>query len=139
MQLNRSVTAVITGGASGLGEATARELAAAGCRVAVFDRDKTRGEKVAADIDGVFCEVDVTNEQSVIDGFKKARAALGQERIMINCAGTGIAIKTASRKKDSTEVAATRRNTLTASSRSTWWARFAASQNRPPACCPSIR
>jgi NAD(P)-dependent dehydrogenase (short-subunit alcohol dehydrogenase family) len=56
MQLNRSVTAVITGGASGLGEATARELAAAGVRVAIFDRDK-KGEKVAAEIDGVFCEV----------------------------------------------------------------------------------
>jgi NAD(P)-dependent dehydrogenase (short-subunit alcohol dehydrogenase family) len=106
MQLNRSVTAVITGGASGLGEATARELAATGVRVAIFDRDKACGEKVAAEIDGVFCEVDVTNEQSVIDGFKKSRAALGQERIMINCAGTGIAIKTASRKKDSTEIAA---------------------------------
>ena len=104
MQLNRSVTAVITGGASGLGEATARELAAAGCRVAIFDRDKARGEKVAAEIDGVFCEVDVTSEQSVIDGFKKARAALGQERILVNCAGTGIAIKTASRKKDSNEI-----------------------------------
>ena len=84
MQLNRSVTAVVTGGASGLGEATARELAAAGVRVAIFDRDKAKGEKVAADIDGVYCEVDVTSEQSVVDGFKKARAALGQERILVN-------------------------------------------------------
>jgi NAD(P)-dependent dehydrogenase (short-subunit alcohol dehydrogenase family) len=105
MQLNRSVTAVVTGGASGLGEATARELAAAGVRVAIFDRDKAKGEKVAADIDGVYCEVDVTSEQSVVDGFKKARAALGQERILVNCAGTGLAIKTASRKKDSPEIA----------------------------------
>jgi len=104
MQLNRSVTAVITGGASGLGEATARELAAAGCRVAIFDRDRPKGEKVAADIDGVYCEVDVTSEQSVVDGFKASRAALGQERILVNCAGTGIAIKTATRKKDSAEV-----------------------------------
>ena len=75
MQLNRSVTAVITGGASGLGEATARELAAAGVRVAIFDRDKAKGEKVAAEIDGVYCEVDVTDEKSVIAGFEKARAA----------------------------------------------------------------
>jgi NAD(P)-dependent dehydrogenase (short-subunit alcohol dehydrogenase family) len=103
MQLNRSVTAVVTGGASGLGEATARELAAAGVRVAIFDRDK-KGEKVAAEIDGVFCEVDVTNEQSVVDAFKKSRAALGQERILVNCAGTGIAVKTASRKKETNEV-----------------------------------
>ena len=54
MQLNRSVTAVVTGGASGLGEATARELSAAGVRVAIFDRDKAKGEKVAAAIDGVY-------------------------------------------------------------------------------------
>jgi len=103
MQLNRSVTAIVTGGASGLGEATARELAGAGVRVAIFDLNKDRGEKVAKDIDGVFCEVNVTNEQSVIDGFAKARAALGQERILVNCAGTGIAVKTASRKKDTNE------------------------------------
>ena len=106
MQLNRSVTAIITGGASGLGEATARELAGAGVRVALFDLNKDRGEKVAKEIDGVFCEVNVTNEQSVIDGFAKARAALGQERILINCAGTGIAVKTASRKKDTNETVA---------------------------------
>src|SRR5262245_15131612 len=85
MQLNRSVTAVIKGGASGLGEATARERAAACVRVAIFDRDKGKGEKVAAAIDGVYCEVDVTDEKSVIEGFAKARAALGQERILINC------------------------------------------------------
>ena len=104
MQLNRSVTAIVTGGASGLGEATARELSAAGVRVAIFDRDKARGEKVAPEFDGVFCEVDVTDEKSVVAGFQKARAALGQERILVNCAGTGIAIKTASRKKDSNEI-----------------------------------
>ncbi len=103
MQLNRSVTAIVTGGASGLGEATARELAGAGVRVALFDLNKDRGEQVAKDIDGVFCEVNVTNEQSVIDGFVKARAALGQERILVNCAGTGIGVKTASRKKDTNE------------------------------------
>ena len=104
MQLNRSVSAIVTGGASGLGEATARELAAAGVRVAIFDRDKARGEKIAPEFDAVFCEVDVTDEKSVVAGFQKARAALGQERIMVNCAGTGIAIKTASRKKDSNEI-----------------------------------
>lgn len=104
MQLNSSVTAVVTGGASGLGEATARELAAAGVKVAIFDRDKARGEKVASEIKGVFCEVDVTSEDSVIAGFRKAREALGQERILVNCAGTGIAIKTAARKKETNEV-----------------------------------
>jgi NAD(P)-dependent dehydrogenase (short-subunit alcohol dehydrogenase family) len=104
MQLNRSVTAIVTGGASGLGEATARELAAVGVRVAIFDRDANNGAKVAADIDGVFCQVDVTNEQSVIEAFAKARANLGTERILVNCAGTGLGMKTASRKKETNEV-----------------------------------
>src|SRR5689334_12338646 len=106
MQLNRSVTAIVTGGASGLGEATARELAGAGVRVAIFDLNKDRGNKVAAEIDGVFCEVNVANEQSVVDGFAKARAANGQERILVNCAGTGIAVKTAGRKKETGEISA---------------------------------
>jgi len=104
MQLSRSVTAIVTGGASGLGEATARELAAANVRVAIFDRDRARGEKVAPEIDAVFCEVDVADEKSVTAGFAKARGALGQERILVNCAGTGIAVKTASRKKESNEI-----------------------------------
>ena len=70
--------AIVTGGASGLGEV---------------------GSKVAAEIGGTFCAVDVTNESSVDAGFEKARAAHGQERILVNCAGTGNAIKTASRDR----------------------------------------
>ena len=56
------VAAVVTGGASGLGEATARELARRGARVAVFDRDAQRGEQVAGEIGCVFCEVEVTSD-----------------------------------------------------------------------------
>ena len=67
--------AVVTGGASGLGEATARALAAKGARVAIFDRDADKGEKVAAEIGGVFCEVDVTSDEKVSAAFDKARAA----------------------------------------------------------------
>jgi len=92
-------SAVVTGGASGLGEATARALAAEGVKVAIFDRNAEAGERVAADIGGVFCQVDVTSDESVDAGFAKARAANGQERILINCAGVGNAIKTASRDK----------------------------------------
>ncbi len=99
MELN-GCAAVVTGGASGLGEATARALAAAGVKVAIFDRDAARGESVAADIGGVFCAVDVTSDDAVDAGFAKARAAHGQERILINCAGTGNAAKTASRSRD---------------------------------------
>ncbi|GLT02590.1 3-hydroxyacyl-CoA dehydrogenase [Sphingobium jiangsuense] len=94
--------AVVTGGASGLGEATARALAAAGVKVAIFDLNAEAGEKVAGEIGGVFCPVNVTDDASVDAGFEKARAAHGQERILVNCAGTGNAYKTASRAKDGT-------------------------------------
>jgi len=72
------VAAIVTGGASGLGEATARELARRGAKVAVFDRHAQRGEQVASEIGGVFCEVDVTSDEKVKAAFEKARAAHGQ-------------------------------------------------------------
>ena len=100
MKLDNSISAVVTGGASGLGEATARALAAKGVRVAIFDLQRDKGEAVAADIGGVFCAVDVTSDDSVDAGFAAARAAHGQERILVNCAGVGNAIKTASRSKE---------------------------------------
>jgi NAD(P)-dependent dehydrogenase (short-subunit alcohol dehydrogenase family) len=100
MKLDTNISAVVTGGASGLGEATARALAAAGAKVAIFDLQTEKGEKVAADIGGVFCEVNVTSDESVDAGFAKARAAHGQERVLVCCAGTGNAMKTASRSKE---------------------------------------
>jgi NAD(P)-dependent dehydrogenase (short-subunit alcohol dehydrogenase family) len=100
MKLDNNVSAVITGGASGLGEATARALAAKGVKVALFDLNEAKGEAVAQELGGVFCKVNVTDEASVDAGFEKARAANGQERILVNCAGTGNAIKTASRSKE---------------------------------------
>ncbi|NTS63870.1 SDR family NAD(P)-dependent oxidoreductase [Sphingomonas sp. HHU CXW] len=100
MKLDNNVSAVITGGASGLGEATARALAAKGVRVALFDLNEAKGEAVAAELGGVFCKVNVIDEASVDAGFEKARTANGQERILVNCAGTGNAIKTASRSKE---------------------------------------
>ena len=99
MKLDSTISAVITGGASGLGAATARRLAASGVKVALFDLNAEAGEKLAAELGGVFCQVDVTNEEQVDAGFAKSRAAIGQERILVNCAGTGNAIKTASRDK----------------------------------------
>lgn len=95
--------AVVTGGASGLGAATARALAAQGVKVAIFDLNEEAGEAVAKEIGGVFCKVNVTDEASVDAGFEKARAAHGQERIMINCAGTGNAFKTAWRDRETGE------------------------------------
>src|SRR6185312_12349353 len=93
MQLNSSVAAVVTGGASGLGEATVRKLAAQGVKVAIFDMNEAKGEAVAKEVGGVFCKCNVTSEEEVDAAFAKARAAHGQERILVNCAGTGNAIR----------------------------------------------
>jgi NAD(P)-dependent dehydrogenase (short-subunit alcohol dehydrogenase family) len=104
MKLDSNITAVITGGASGLGAATARALAAYGVKVAIFDFNAEKGEALASAIGGVFCKVDVTSDAEVDAGFAKSRAALGQERILVNCAGTGNAFKTASRDKQTREI-----------------------------------
>ena len=100
MKLGSDIAAIVTGGASGLGAATARALAAKGVKVAIFDLQAGKGEALAAEIGGVFCEVNVTSDESVDAGFARAREAHGQERILVNCAGTGNAIKTASRSKE---------------------------------------
>jgi NAD(P)-dependent dehydrogenase (short-subunit alcohol dehydrogenase family) len=96
MRLGSNISAVITGGASGLGAATARRLTANGVKVALFDLNVEQGEALAAELGGVFCRADVTSDGQVDAAFAKARTAHGQERILINCAGTGNAIKTAS-------------------------------------------
>ena len=77
MKCESGISAVVTGGASGLGAATARALAAKGVKVAIFDLSREKGEAIAAEIGGVFCEVNVTSEDSVDAGFAKARAANG--------------------------------------------------------------
>jgi len=101
MKLERGFAAIVTGGASGLGAATARALAAKGVTVALFDVQEDKGLAVAAEIGGLFCSVDVTSDGSVDAGLAAARAAHGQERILINCAGGGSTpTKTASRSRD---------------------------------------
>lgn len=104
MRIDPSISAVVTGGASGLGAATARALAAHGVRVALFDLNEAKGEPLAKELDGIFAKVDVTDEASVDEGLARARGANGQERILVNCAGTAIAIKTASRAKDTGQI-----------------------------------
>lgn len=106
MQLSSDISAVVTGGASGLGEATARALAAQGVRVALFDMNAERGEQVAGEIGGVFCPVDVTSDEGVAAGFAQARAAHGQERVLVNCAGIAVGQKTVSRDKTTGELRA---------------------------------
>lgn len=83
--------ALLTGGASGLGEATARELARLGAKVAVLDRNAELAEKVAADIGGVTCPCDITDAASVTAALEKAAAAHGPARILMNVAGIGSA------------------------------------------------
>jgi NAD(P)-dependent dehydrogenase (short-subunit alcohol dehydrogenase family) len=104
MKLDSSISAVITGGASGLGAATARALHALGVKVAILDMNVEKGEALAKELGGVFCKVNVTSDAEVDAAFAKSRAAIGQERILINCAGTGNAIKTASRDKVTKEI-----------------------------------
>jgi len=106
MKLDSSITAVVTGGASGLGEATVRALAAHGVKVAILDleRQRAKGEMVAKEVGGVFCPANVTDDAEVNAAFAAARAALGQERILVNCAGTGNAARTVSRDRNTGEI-----------------------------------
>jgi len=103
MQLT-NVATVVTGGASGLGAATVRALAAAGAKVAIFDLNEEAGERIAAEVGGVFCKVNVMSDDDVAAGFARARAANGQERVLVNCAGGGVAGKTASRDRKTGEI-----------------------------------
>ena len=100
MELNANITAVVTGGASGLGEATARKLAALGVKVGIIDMNEEKGQALAAELGGAFAKVNVTSDEEVAHGFAQLRAALGQERLLINCAGIGDAVKTASRDRE---------------------------------------
>ena len=92
MEFN-NVPAIVTGGASGLGEGAARALAAAGCKVAIFDLQKEQGEKVAADIGGIFVHCDVSSAESAEAAIAAAREAHGLCGIAVNCAGIGPAAK----------------------------------------------
>ncbi len=83
------VTAIITGGASGLGEATARALAAGGARVAVFDLDQAGAEAIAGPMGGAGFACDITDEAAVQQALARVRQSLGVSRIIVNCAGIG--------------------------------------------------
>ena len=104
MKIDASVSAVITGGASGLGRATAKALRDLGAKVALFDKNPETGEATAAELGALFCEVDVMDDASVDAAFAKARAANGQERILVNCAGGGRGGKTIGRDKQTGEI-----------------------------------
>lgn len=94
MKIDAGVSAVVTGGASGLGLATAKALRDAGAKVAIFDLNEEAGEAAAAEIGAAFCKANVLDDASLDAAFAKARAANGQERILISCAGGGNAMTT---------------------------------------------
>jgi NAD(P)-dependent dehydrogenase (short-subunit alcohol dehydrogenase family) len=96
MELN-GTSAIITGAASGLGEATARVLADAGAHVVVADINEDRGKKVAADIAGHFAGTDVTDEESVREAVAAAVATGRPLRVAVSCAGIGWAERTVNR------------------------------------------
>ena len=101
MKLGADIAAIVTGGASGLGLATATALRKAGVKMALFDKNAEIGPGVADGIGATFCDVDVMDQASVEAGFVTARAANGQERILVNCAGGGFgAHKTVARSKE---------------------------------------
>jgi len=104
MKLDSSVSAVVTGGSSGLGAATAKLLFEKGVKVAILDLNEDAGVELAKKLGGVFCKVDVTSQADCEEGFKQAREKIGQERILVNCAGTGNAFKTAGRDKKTGEI-----------------------------------
>lgn len=96
MELN-NIAAVITGGASGLGAATARRLSSVGAKVALFDLNREAGEAVAQEIGGIFAEVDVTDAAAVNAGLDAAEAAHGPARVLVCCAGIAPGMKTVGR------------------------------------------
>lgn len=93
------MTALITGGASGLGEASARRLASLGANVVILDRDAERGEQVAKEIGDKarFAKTDVTSEADVQGAIDLAISTFGAVNILVNCAGVGMAMRTTSK------------------------------------------
>ena len=89
--------AVVSGGASGLGAATARALARRGARVAILDLDAERGAAVAGEVHGLFCATDVTDPAAVAAALARAEAAHGPARIAVACAGIAPAARSVDR------------------------------------------
>jgi NAD(P)-dependent dehydrogenase (short-subunit alcohol dehydrogenase family) len=99
MKIDQALSAVVTGGASGLGLATARALAQSGVKVAIFDINADAGDAIANEIGATFHKVDITSEDSVLAGFAAARETNGQERVLVHCAMVAKGGKTVSKDK----------------------------------------
>ena len=96
MELN-GTSAIVTGGASGLGEATARVLAAAGAHVVIADLNEEAGKQVAASVGGQFAKTNVTDTDDVLAALAAAEASGHPLRVAVNCAGIGFAVRTVNR------------------------------------------
>jgi NAD(P)-dependent dehydrogenase (short-subunit alcohol dehydrogenase family) len=92
MDIN-GVSAIVTGGASGIGAATARALAARGAKVVLADLQEEKGSALAAEIGGAYCKVDVTNTDDIVNAVEMAKS-MGPVRVLVNCAGIGWAQRT---------------------------------------------
>ena len=104
MRIDSSISVVVTGGASGLGLASVKALREAGAKVAIFDMNPETGAKAAAETGSIFCEANVLSDESLDAAFAKARAANGQERLLISCAGGGNAMTTVRQDKQTGEM-----------------------------------
>lgn len=100
MELNSNIAAIVTGGASGLGAATARLLRQKGVKVAILDMDDAGGAKMASETDALYIRADVTSEAAVAEALAKARERHGQERLTVCCAGIVIGQRTVRRNRD---------------------------------------
>lgn len=100
MKLDVSIAAVVTGGASGLGAASVRRLAAAGVRVSIFDLNEEAGAAIAKEVGGAFFKTNVSDEASVDASLAASREQFGQERILVNCAGVVIGKRSVRRVKE---------------------------------------
>ena len=96
MELN-GTSAIVSGGASGLGEATVRALAAAGATVVVADLNSERGKAIASEVGGIFAQTDVSDEDSVRTAVEASGAAGAPLRVAVSCAGIGWAARTVGR------------------------------------------
>ncbi len=99
MELN-GTAAIVSGGASGLGEATVRDLAAAGCKVVVADLNAERGKALADEVGGIFARTDVSDVESVTAAVEAAASAGAPLRFVVSCAGIGWAQRTVGRDGD---------------------------------------
>jgi len=100
MRLEGAV-AIVTGGASGLGEATVRTFVEGGARAAILDRPQSNGEKLAQELGGahaIFTPADVTSGDEVAAAIAQAKDAFGAIHLAVNCAGVGVAMKTVTKQ-----------------------------------------